>query len=60
MKKHSQGKKVPRGLPISEVELQKGKKLSLIGRKLKPSKTEVEENFRSRSSVLRVAQRLAR
>jgi len=60
MKKHSQGKKVPRGLPISEAELNKGKKLALIGRKLKPSKTEVEENVRSRSSVLRVAERLVR
>ena len=59
MKKHSQGKKVPRGMPISEEELNKGKNLSLIGRKLKPSKDEVEENVRSRSSVLRVAQRLA-
>ncbi|MDG1750837.1 MAG: 16S rRNA (cytosine(1402)-N(4))-methyltransferase RsmH [Thalassotalea sp.] len=59
MKKHSQGKKVPRGMPISEEELNKGKKLSLVGRKHKPSKEEVEENVRSRSSVMRVAQRLA-
>lgn len=59
MKKHSQGKRVPRGMPISEAELNKGKKLSLVGRKQKPSKNEVEENVRSRSSVLRVAQRLA-
>ncbi len=58
MRKHSQGKKVPRGLPVSEAELNKGKKLQLIGRKLKPSKTEVEINVRSRSSVLRIAQRL--
>ena len=58
MRKHSQGKKVPRGLPITEEELQKGKKLTLIGRKQKPSKDEVSENVRSRSSVLRVAQRL--
>jgi S-adenosyl-methyltransferase MraW len=58
MKKHSQGKKVPRGLPISEEELNKGKKLTLVGRKLKPSKSEVEENVRSRSSVLRIAKRL--
>jgi len=58
MKKHSQGRKVPRGMPISEAELNKGKKLSLIGRKQKPSKQEVEENKRSRSSVMRVAQRL--
>lgn len=58
MKKHSQGKKVPRGLPVSEAELNKGKKLALVGRKLKPSKSEVEENVRSRSSVLRIAERL--
>ena len=60
MKKHSQAKKVPRGLPISEEELNKGKKLVLVGKKLKPTKDEVEENVRSRSSVLRVAERLAR
>lgn len=60
MKKHSQGKKVPRGMPISEDELNKGKKLLLVGRKSKPSKTEVEDNIRSRSSVLRIAERLAR
>lgn len=59
MKKHSQGKQVPRGLPISEAELNKGKKLALIGRKLKPSQQEVEDNVRSRSSVMRVAERLA-
>lgn len=58
MKKHSQGKQVPRGLPVSEAELNKGKKLALVGRKLKPSKNEVEENVRSRSSVLRIAERL--
>ncbi len=60
MKKHSQAKKVPRGLPISEEELNKGKSLALIGKKLKPTKNEVSENVRSRSSVLRVAERLAR
>ena len=60
MKKHSQGKKVPRGLPISEEELNKGKKLELIGRRQKPSLNEVEENKRSRSSVMRVAMRLPR
>lgn len=58
MKKHSQGRQVPRGMPIIESELQKGKKLSLVGNKTKPSKDEVTRNVRSRSSVLRVAQRL--
>ncbi|MEW6997673.1 16S rRNA (cytosine(1402)-N(4))-methyltransferase RsmH [Colwelliaceae bacterium BS250] len=60
MKKHSTGKKLPRGLPITEIEAQKGKKLALVGKRLKPSKTEVDENVRSRSSVLRVAARLAK
>ncbi len=59
MKKHSQGKQVPRGMPISEEEIQKGKKLALVGKRQKPSKQEVDDNVRSRSSVLRVAQRLA-
>lgn len=59
MKKHSQGKQVPRGLPISEAEIQKGKKLALVGKRQKPSMQEVDDNVRSRSSVLRVAQRLA-
>jgi 16S rRNA (cytosine1402-N4)-methyltransferase len=46
-------------MPISEAELNKNKKLTLIGRKLKPSKTEINENVRSRSSIMRVGQRLA-
>ncbi len=58
MKKHSQGRQVPRGMPISEAELNKGKKLALVGRKQKPTKNEVDENVRSRSSVMRVAERL--
>lgn len=57
-KKKSQGKKVPRGLPIPEAELNKGKELALVGRKIKPSKDEVEQNVRSRSSVLRIAEKL--
>lgn len=60
MKKHSSGKKVPRGMPITEEEIQKGKKLALVGKRLKPSETEVSDNVRSRSSVLRVAQRLSK
>ncbi|MGJ8692470.1 MAG: 16S rRNA (cytosine(1402)-N(4))-methyltransferase RsmH [Thalassotalea sp.] len=59
MKKQSQGRQVPRGMPISEAELQKGKKLQLVGRKAKPSRAEVDSNVRSRSSVLRIAERLA-
>jgi 16S rRNA (cytosine1402-N4)-methyltransferase len=59
MRKYSQGKTFPRGMPVSEQALQQGKKISLVGRKLKPSSHEVADNVRSRSSVLRVAQRLA-
>jgi 16S rRNA (cytosine1402-N4)-methyltransferase len=60
MNKHSKAKQVPRGLPVPEEELHKGKKLSLVGKKLKPGEQEVSDNVRSRSSVLRVAQRLAK
>ena len=57
MKKHSQAAKVPRGLPVSEEELNKNRRLKLISRK-KPSHDEVTRNVRSRSSVLRIAERL--
>jgi len=59
MRKHSQGKSFPRGMPITEQAAQQGKKIKLIGRRLKPSEHEVTDNVRSRSSVLRIAERLA-
>lgn len=59
VRKQSQGKQVPRGLPVTEAELNKGIKLKPIGKALKPTEQEIAKNSRARSSVLRVAERLA-
>lgn len=58
IRRHSQGESVPYGLPITEDELNKSRKLKPISKALKPSDEEIEQNPRSRSSVLRVAERL--
>ena len=50
---------MPHGIPLTEAQLAGGRKLKSVGKALKPSEHEVTENSRSRSSVLRVAQRLA-
>ncbi|QIZ78525.1 16S rRNA (cytosine(1402)-N(4))-methyltransferase RsmH [Ferrimonas lipolytica] len=57
MRKMSQGVEAPRGLPMTEAELDKTRTLKLIGKALKPSDVEVGDNTRSRSSVLRVAEK---
>ena len=59
IRRHSQGESVPYGLPITEAEINKTRTLQAIGKALKPSDEELERNPRARSSVLRVAQRLA-
>ncbi|MER2491885.1 16S rRNA (cytosine(1402)-N(4))-methyltransferase RsmH [Catenovulum sediminis] len=56
----SKAKVVPKGLPITDAELNKDIKLKLIGKALKPSDEEVSANPRARSSVLRVAERVGR
>ncbi|NKF52356.1 16S rRNA (cytosine(1402)-N(4))-methyltransferase RsmH [Shewanella sp. WXL01] len=58
IRRHSQGESVPHGLPITEAELNKNKKLKAVGKAMKPSEAELEVNPRARSSVLRVAERL--
>ena len=58
IRKNSQGESVPHGLPITEAEINKSRKLKSMGKAMKPSEIEIEQNPRSRSSVLRVAQRL--
>lgn len=58
MRELSRGKQVPAGLPILEAEINATKVLKLIGKAIKPSASEIEQNTRARSSVLRVAQRL--
>lgn len=57
MRKHSKGEAVPKGLPILESELNKNIPLKTIGKAIMPSETEIEQNPRSRSAVLRVAEK---
>ncbi|NRD75861.1 16S rRNA (cytosine(1402)-N(4))-methyltransferase RsmH [Shewanella sp. VB17] len=59
IRRHSQGQSVPHGLPITEAEIDKTRLLKGIGKAIKPSEEEVELNTRARSSVLRIAERLA-
>ncbi|MGL5361169.1 MAG: 16S rRNA (cytosine(1402)-N(4))-methyltransferase RsmH [Shewanella sp.] len=59
IRRHSQGESVPHGLPITEDEINKSRKLRPIGKAIMPSDEEIERNARARSSVLRIAERLA-
>ena len=58
IKKQSKGAALPRGLPLTNAQINKNLTLKAVGKAIKPSKDEIERNPRSRSSVLRVAQRL--
>ncbi|MDP8163048.1 16S rRNA (cytosine(1402)-N(4))-methyltransferase RsmH [Pasteurella skyensis] len=57
MRKNSKGKVVPKGLPILESELNKDIPLKTVGKAIKPSVDEIKVNPRSRSAVLRVAEK---
>ena len=56
IKRKSQGQNLPKGLPVMDSEL--NRELKAISKAIKASKTEVELNPRSRSAVLRVAEKL--
>lgn len=58
IRKQQKGKDYPPGLPLTEAQLNEGRTLKAIGKAYKPSLEEVSQNSRSRSSVLRVAQRI--
>lgn len=58
IRKHSEGKQLPPGLPVTEAERNKDKALEKVGKAIKPGKAEVQVNPRSRSSVLRIARRV--
>ncbi|GGZ07764.1 16S rRNA (cytosine(1402)-N(4))-methyltransferase RsmH [Shewanella fodinae] len=58
MRRYSQAEEVPYGLPITEAQLQQGRKLKTLGKAIKPSDAELDVNARARSSVLRLAERL--
>jgi 16S rRNA (cytosine1402-N4)-methyltransferase len=56
MKKHSKGDEYPSDFPIQDHLL--NKKLKIVGKAIKPSEQELAVNRRSRSAVLRVAEKL--
>jgi 16S rRNA (cytosine1402-N4)-methyltransferase len=58
IRKLSKGKDIPRGLPITQQEIDADKLVIAIGRAVKPSAEEVAQNVRCRSSVLRTAEKL--
>ena len=58
IKKQSKGEAIPRGLPLTDAQINKNLTLKAVGKAIKPSADEVARNPRSRSSVLRIAQRL--
>lgn len=59
IRRQSKGPEIPDGLPLTEAQLAGGKKMLTIGKAIKPSEEEIEQNARSRSSVLRVSERMA-
>ncbi len=56
IRNESRGKEFPRGLPITED--MRGIQLKTIGKALKAGESELVDNIRSRSAVMRVAERL--
>ncbi|QDJ12424.1 16S rRNA (cytosine(1402)-N(4))-methyltransferase [Mergibacter septicus] len=59
MRKQSKGDEIPKGLPLREDQIERHQTLKIVGKAIKPSALEIEKNARSRSAVLRIAERLA-
>ncbi|NUW68437.1 16S rRNA (cytosine(1402)-N(4))-methyltransferase RsmH [Vibrio coralliilyticus] len=60
IRKESKGPEVPHAIPMTEAQIKAlgSANLKPIGKAIKPSKQEVDINTRSRSSVLRIAEKL--
>jgi 16S rRNA (cytosine1402-N4)-methyltransferase len=58
IREQSRREQVPAGLPITEDQIADYRTLLPIGKAIKPSQTELNQNPRARSSVLRIAERL--
>ena len=60
IRKESRGPQVPHGIPLTENQIKAlgSAKMKPIGKAIKPTVSEVDVNIRSRSSVLRIAERL--
>ena len=58
IRRQEKGPEIPHGLPLTEAQLAVNRTLRSVGKAMKPSEEEIAANPRSRSSMLRVAQRL--
>lgn len=58
IRRQEKGPEVPHGLPLTEAQMAVDRTLRSIGKAQKPSDAEIDANPRSRSAVLRVAERL--
>lgn len=58
IRRQEKGEPIPRGLPLTEDQIRKTQTFLSVSKAIKPSDAEVAVNTRSRSSVLRVAERL--
>ena len=58
IRRQEKGSEVPHGLPLTEAQMAVDRTLRSIGKAQKPSDAEIDANPRSRSAVLRVAERL--
>ncbi len=58
IREQSRGLNVPAGMPIRQEEIDAAKAMKTVGKAIKPSPAELEQNVRARSSVLRVAEKL--
>ncbi|MDC0609276.1 16S rRNA (cytosine(1402)-N(4))-methyltransferase RsmH [Vibrio sp.] len=60
MRKESKGPEVPHGLPLTNDQIKAlgSAKMTLVSKAIKPTAEEVELNPRSRSSVLRIAEKI--
>ncbi|PKF62243.1 16S rRNA (cytosine(1402)-N(4))-methyltransferase [Psychromonas sp. psych-6C06] len=59
IRKQEKGREYPAGLPLTDEQMQSGKTLKAVGKALKPTSREIDDNPRARSSVLRVAKKIA-
>lgn len=56
IRKHQKGDELPSWLPVTEDQL--NRRMKSLGKAVKPSREEVAENPRARSSIMRVAEKL--
>ena len=56
IRKHVQGDNFPRGLPVTEAQM--NKRLIAHGRAIKASKQQIDANPRARSAVMRIAEKI--